>query len=734
MISPWSAVPHFHHNCALPCLDEKNELIAALAAAFTFAKDNPDRELIALGYADTSGDPDYNLAISKRRAEAIKALLSNDISLWNMVVSCSDHKIEPEDYQATLKALADSYGWPCDPGAVDNKDGPKTQEAVKGFQTEYNKRYNKDLKVDGSVGPKTWEAIGVVIQTILQDHLKTGLKLDPVPALTYGYSEGDGIYPCGESCPLENPEDPDCKSPENRRVELVFYKKGDPTPAIAPAAGREIGAKKDPVSEKGWVKKKVSATDLIEDIKVIITDIPSRFAPATESCSIKYRVQDGDPPSGSSGTVEIKDNSGSIIFEKKDLLLQKDVENQFIWDGKGVDGKLIPFGKGPFKVTVHQTGDSTTKSQEKTAIVEIAEIALWLGGVNASNQLIENAPGKEMTINATVYLKKSDGSKAVSQIPIEVDFSFADPAPANRSESDSFEYASGNFLGKAGNASSIYWKNHPDCTSSSTDGYKTRCKVKTINTSGSPDLGKAKVYFISSNVGGDNFKIKATIFASDGTTVMASKESPAFTVCRKVALTSYEMSGATHITTNATEAKMNAYYSADTFTLYHRGTINAIGATYRITYIGLWNHSTSAQRDWAIEQKKTPAETPIADEQAKANGPAGPDQVTARNAIQLKANAWRDRIVKNMISGLDNWATDAGIPANAIVAIKYFHPKYNAHAPNADAITNEWSAFPWLAITFKGNTIHPDRRWNQAEDIGVPNARLYFKWFKCRSI
>jgi outer membrane protein OmpA-like peptidoglycan-associated protein len=288
--------PHFNHNCALPCLGEKGELIGALAAAFTFAKDNSDRELIIEGHADTSGDPEYNLAISKRRAEAIKALLSNEISWWNTVVTCTDHKIEPEDYQATLKSLAVNFGWPCDPGEVDNQDGPKTQEGVKGFQGEYNKRFGKDLKPDGVVGPKTWEAIGLVIQSILQDHLKTGLKLDPIPALAYGYPEGDGIYPCGESFPVENPDDPDCKSPENRRVELVFYKKDDPTPAIAPSAGREIGTKKDPVSEKEWKKTGIKLTPIPpKEEKFTLKLFYPKTTPHTQYVNLNQNDEDQGP-------------------------------------------------------------------------------------------------------------------------------------------------------------------------------------------------------------------------------------------------------------------------------------------------------------------------------------------------------------------------------------------------------------------------------------------------------
>jgi len=307
---------HFHHNCALPCLDEKGELIGLLASVFTYAKDNPNRELIVEGHADTSGDPDYNLTISKRRAEAIKALLENDMALWNGVVTCKDHKLEIEDYQQTLKGLARQYGWPCDPGDVDNKDGPKTKEGVKGFQAEYNSRYNGTLTVDGVVGPKTWEALGITIRALLEEHLKNNLNLDPVPTIIYGYPDDSGVYPCGESCPIENVGDSDYKSEENRRVELVFYKKDDPTPAIAPAAGRKIGIEKDPVSEKGWEKAKVPLTPNVSSTKKAIPVLSAKDSPGVAV------VKDAKKPPRLTLIAEIREKSSgkAISFDGKATL------------------------------------------------------------------------------------------------------------------------------------------------------------------------------------------------------------------------------------------------------------------------------------------------------------------------------------------------------------------------------------------------------------------------------
>jgi outer membrane protein OmpA-like peptidoglycan-associated protein len=293
---------HFNHNCALPCLDAKGDLISELASAFAFSSNNADRELVVEGHADTSGDPDSNLRISKRRAEAVKALLDNDPQPWNAVAAdTADHKVEVEDYQLTLKSLADKFGWPCNPGEVDNKDGPKTQEGVKNFQQEYNKRFGQDITVDGKVGPQTWESIFNVLRKLLDEELKKR-KLDPAPKLTYGYPDGKGIYPCGECSPIENSTNTNYRSQKNRRVELVFYKKGEVTPVVPPAGGRTVDKDTDPVTENPWNKVPVAIDETggkakIPLIKIDALDkwfIPGPADKGGEICTIKYTLDKAD--------------------------------------------------------------------------------------------------------------------------------------------------------------------------------------------------------------------------------------------------------------------------------------------------------------------------------------------------------------------------------------------------------------------------------------------------------
>lgn len=716
---------HFNHNCALPCLDSKGKLIGLLAQAFEYAKKHPDRECIVEGHADTSGDPEYNLAISKRRGESIKALLTGDVSLWNGVVEAngSHHKIETEDYQATLKALAEKYSWPCDPGEVDNSDGPKTKEAVKGFQTEYKKRTGKDLKPDGAIGPKTWEAIGLTIRSLLEGHLKNSLKLDPVPKIVYGYPDGNGIYPCGESCPIENAGDKDYKSAENRRVELVFYSKGEPDPVVPPAAGREIGLEKDPVSEKEWGKNPVSVSLVTPVVdKIEITAVPTQFAPSAEKCTIKYKVDAPKLDPKDKGSIVIKDSDGTIIFKKEDLTLDASKESTYEWDGKTSSGTSVDISKAPVKIQLSVTGAPTVTSSVKDVKIDVHSIDFQIPSIDASNRVFMNNPIEKMDVTVVVKLKKSDGTAVVADIPLDVQFTFSDPGANNTAQASSYKYeATPKYLGKTGDANAVNWRAHPDCTASSNDSYKTSCTVKTITTSGSPKLGNAIISFLPTGVGGDDFKIKASVFSSGGTKVLLEKESTAFTVWREVNFSKiYEMQGTNHVSSNATTAIIAPYFSPANVK-YVSGAVNALAATYSVNYIGLWKNAATPQASWATVKAKLPAETPAATEIAEANY-AGADPAllakctTARNKIIAKAQAWVNRIDADRQTGMDTWQANAGIPNNSIVGIKKFHPKYST---TADTVTSEWNLYgagtpAWLRVTaFSGNytNVDPDQIW-----------------------
>lgn len=337
------------------------------------------------------------------------------------------------------------------------------------------------------------------------------------------------------------------------------------------------------------------------------------------------------------------------------------------------------------------------------------------------DKLMMNDPDQEIEVKAIMSYTITKNPEDLDALPEHIHFTFADPGSDNTSKVDSYEYSGGNFLAKKGDASAKYWKAHAECSASSDDGFKTKSKVET-KTLEADKKEIAKVYFKPSGVGGNDYKITAKVYKPDETTEIATDDSNTLVVWRKVSLQAYEMDGQTHVSTHGTTAKMNGYYVNDTYVEYELGTVTSIAADKSVKYIGLWDHGSLAMVSWATHVTKIGTETPTADETTKANAAVdSPDRITARNDIQTKANAWRDRINTQYTSGLNKWATDAGVPAKSLVAIEFEHPKYSASAPNADSVTSEWSTFPWLRINVEGTNIHPDRRWINGQGLAYGN-------------
>ncbi len=249
----------FHHNSALPALDSKGALIGSLVSALSFAHENPDKEVVLFGHSDSSGDSSYNYDLSQFRAEAVKAILDDDEDLW---LDCVDFASKVEDFQRICASLASGFGWNCDPGGVDNQYGPKTEQGLKGFQTEYNTRYNGELAVDGKIGPKIWGAMFRLIRDMVVEGFarKTGEQLPPM--LTYGH-KGEGVYPCGESIAIEDAQKDNYRTAENRRVEIMFFDKGE-CPTLKPAADKAKVTKKEAVvyDERRFERKVVAAEEV----------------------------------------------------------------------------------------------------------------------------------------------------------------------------------------------------------------------------------------------------------------------------------------------------------------------------------------------------------------------------------------------------------------------------------------------------------------------------------------
>jgi len=448
-----------------------------------------------------------------------------------------------------------------------------------------------------------------------------------------------------------------------------------------------------------------------------------RFAPGAQNLPITYEFRRGEGLRGAEVGLNIKDRNNHVIYTTRVIGLGADRRETFDWNGRDDHGNLVTPLQSPFTVTLWIGRNVITRTRHIR--VEIGEIHIWTRVVN--NRVNMSPPTRKLEAAATVMIKRANGTLVPAHMPLEVKFSFT-RGGRNIPKNDSFEYVTASHLrlGKRNDANAVYWEAHARSTAATDDAWKRTARAQIITTGA--DRGKAFIWFKPSGVGGDTFTVKGTVYDADGTTVLKEEASPVFTIWRKITLPAYEMhhTGQRHVSRNGTNAIMRHYYSGDTFTEYALGRVTAIRNAYCVKYIGLWNHATTSSHNWNTQKRKSAAnnEVPTAAQiNDSALAGATPADVakrnTARTRIQACADRWRDRIINAYNSGIQNWASDAGIPVNSIVAIEYEHPKYSAAAPDGDSITNEWSdpKLAWLTITVEGHNIHPDQRWINGQGL-----------------
>jgi peptidoglycan hydrolase-like protein with peptidoglycan-binding domain len=217
---------YFHPNGVLPCLDEKGELFNALFTLFMRQQKHPEESIAAIGHADSTGEHSINYDISLQRAQALTAFLNEDYQQW---VQIAQQKGTVRDYQQIFKSLCTCrahQGWSCDPGAVDGIDGPKTQTAVKQFQSDVRDIWQYSATVDGIVGPQTWRAIAICYCHELCHMLTHADPNHTAPEAKYmpqlAWLKFNAIQGYGESFPIEAVGQDHYDSKANRRVDILF--------------------------------------------------------------------------------------------------------------------------------------------------------------------------------------------------------------------------------------------------------------------------------------------------------------------------------------------------------------------------------------------------------------------------------------------------------------------------------------------------------------------------------
>ena len=227
---------HFHFDSAVvmpdrdpaDAIDEKSgaELTAlsVIRTCYLYARANPDKKLLCLGHTDRSGPPDYNLKLSKHRAQNLWALMMGKRDDWT-ALCVMKHVVR--DYQLILKWIANVRYWPeCDPGPVDDDHGQGTSKALRAFKRRFKDAYGVSLADSAVVDKPTWDAFYKMYMTGLAGLMQmeeSGLAkyrqvLNWLPPAWNG---------CGGSHPITADGAANYRSPVDRRVELLFFDPGD---------------------------------------------------------------------------------------------------------------------------------------------------------------------------------------------------------------------------------------------------------------------------------------------------------------------------------------------------------------------------------------------------------------------------------------------------------------------------------------------------------------------------
>ncbi len=193
--------------------------LTAIAAALAYARRRPGRRLLLAGHADASGPASANLALSADRAENVRLFLVGDRDGW--AAHCQA-RYDVADVQRALAWVARTFGWACDPGAIDGDWGAASRKARDEFRGRVNAERGGALALGTKQGAADWaalfdlmdEALALKLETdrARVADLRTGLAfLDP-PTLA-----------CGEAWPSERPGADATQAAADRRVDLLYF-------------------------------------------------------------------------------------------------------------------------------------------------------------------------------------------------------------------------------------------------------------------------------------------------------------------------------------------------------------------------------------------------------------------------------------------------------------------------------------------------------------------------------
>lgn len=193
--------------------------IALTAGLLAHLRDlGEDRQVLIAGHTDAAGSDSHNLGLSERRAENVQMFCAGERDDW---AAHSHDNATVADGQEVLRWIEQRFGWPCDPGPVDNQEGPQTAAGRDGFRARYAHEFDGEAGSGDAFVLADWQAFFDLYEQDLAARL--GVAVDELAGVRERLVFCDPpILACGEHWP-ESGLDRAAPSRDDRRVELLCF-------------------------------------------------------------------------------------------------------------------------------------------------------------------------------------------------------------------------------------------------------------------------------------------------------------------------------------------------------------------------------------------------------------------------------------------------------------------------------------------------------------------------------